>query len=389
MKNIKFAYQSVISAAIIGLGFISSSSAMAEIGVTQTSVKIGTVQDTSGSNKATGISVLEGMKAYIDKINASGGVSGRKIEVVNYDDGYDPKQTLEATKKLIEQDKVFALTNYLGTSNAQAALPIILKDGVPFVGSRTGAEFLRAPLKKPVFNVRASYFKEVDALVDHLTKDLGSKNIAVLHQNDGFGEAGKVGLERALMRRGMKPAAMVAYDKADPSNIESAYAQIKAAKPDAVILASLTSTATAFIKKSHHDKLGAKIAGISSIGSAFLRDLKPDESDGVFVSSVFPEPAESTIKIVVEFKADMTKSGFKNANSIAFEGYMNAVVLVEGMKLAGVDLTRASLIKSLEGINKDAGGFKIEFSESDHEAMSDLYFSRASGGKFVSIKSFK
>lgn len=378
-----------VKTAIAGAAASSPFFVFAENGVTSSSIKVGSVHDLTGNNKSTGIAVSEGAKAYINAVNTSGGVNGRKIELITYDDNYEPTKTLEMVKKLVEQDKVMALTNFVGTNTTQVALPYMLKEAIPFIGAGTGAEFLRAPLKRTVFSVRSSYYKEVDAVVERLTKDLGMKSIAVLNQNDSFGDAGRIGLERAMARRGMKPSAVAAYDKNTPNNVDEPYAIIKAAKPDAVILAAISGPAIAFMKKAYQEKLGSKLVGISSMRTRFLKDMKPEEYEGFHMCNILPEPQTSSLAICASFKTDMAKSGFKDVTSAALEGYVNAIVLIEGLRGAGSDPTRASLINSLEGLNKDIGGVKFKYSETDHEAISELFFSKAVDGKLLSVSSFK
>jgi ABC-type branched-subunit amino acid transport system substrate-binding protein len=116
-------------------------------------------------------------------------VKRRSLELVARDDGYEPKKSIEATRKLIEEDKVFALVGPVGTPTSAATQPIASEAGVPFIGAFTGAEFLRAPHKPHVVNLRASYFQETEAMVERLTKDLGVTRIAIFYQDDAFGRA--------------------------------------------------------------------------------------------------------------------------------------------------------------------------------------------------------
>ena len=121
------------------------------------------------------------------------GVNGRKIVLKTLDDGYEPPRAAENTKKLINEEKVFALFGYVGTPTSNASLPIFTEAKVPFVGAFTGAESLRAPFNRNIFNVRASYFDETEAIVQHLTA-MSVNNIAIFYQNDAYGQAGLAGM---------------------------------------------------------------------------------------------------------------------------------------------------------------------------------------------------
>src|SRR5437762_7958596 len=144
-----------------------------------------------------------GMNAAFDEINKKGGVQGRKLKLISMDDGYEPDKSIVATKKLIEEDKVFALIGPVGTPTAAAAQPIATAAKVPFIGPFTGAGFLRNPKLENVINVRASYGAETEAWIKHLTEDLKVKKIAIFYQDDAFGRAGLDGVGAAMRRRNL------------------------------------------------------------------------------------------------------------------------------------------------------------------------------------------
>src|SRR5688500_13026403 len=138
-------------------------------GVSETQVVLGQSVALSGPAQELGKDMQLGAQLYFDAVNAKGGVNGRKIVLKTLDDGYEPGRAAENTKKLINDEKVFALFGYVGTPTSQASLPIFTEARVPFVGPFTGAELLRQPFNRYIFNVRASYFDETEAIVQHLT----------------------------------------------------------------------------------------------------------------------------------------------------------------------------------------------------------------------------
>src|SRR5882672_1762965 len=135
-------------------------------GVTAKSVLLGQSAAFSGPAAQLGIQMNIGTKAYFDYVNAQGGVHGRKIELRTRDDKYEANLCVENTKKFIEEDKVFALVSYVGTPTTGAAMPILTAAKVPLVGPFTGAELLRTPVNRYVFNVRASYYDETEKIVE-------------------------------------------------------------------------------------------------------------------------------------------------------------------------------------------------------------------------------
>ncbi|HYT14949.1 MAG TPA: ABC transporter substrate-binding protein, partial [Burkholderiales bacterium] len=140
-------------------------------GVTTNSILLGQSAAFSGPAAQLGIQMNVGTKAYLDHVNAQGGVHGRKIALKTRDDQYEANLCAEATTKLIEEDKVFALISYVGTPTTAAAMPIITEAKVPLVGPFTGAELLRTPVNRYIFNVRASYYDETEKIVDLLVSN--------------------------------------------------------------------------------------------------------------------------------------------------------------------------------------------------------------------------
>lgn len=145
-----------------------------------------------------------GLEAAIAEVNRAGGIKGRKLELKSADDGYEPTRSIGVVKKLLNEDKVFAIVGTVGTPTAASIQPIASNAGVPLIGAFTGAEFLREPYKPLVMNIRASYYQETEAMVEHLTRDLGYTRIGIMYPDDAYGQAGLASLQRALDKRKMK-----------------------------------------------------------------------------------------------------------------------------------------------------------------------------------------
>ncbi len=181
---------------------LAAHSAVAADGVTPTTVTVGQSAAFSGPAAELGKDMRNGIQAYFDQINRAGGVNGRKLVLKSLDDGYEPTRAAENTRKLIQED-VFALLGYVGTPTSEAAKPIFTEARVPFVGAFTGAELLRSPFNRYIFNVRASYNAETDAIVELLTK-LNLNRIAVFYQNDSYGKAGLAFVKKDMTERNLK-----------------------------------------------------------------------------------------------------------------------------------------------------------------------------------------
>jgi branched-chain amino acid transport system substrate-binding protein len=367
----------------IGAGALLAATGMpvfAEDGVTDKEIRIGMANALSGPASGLGTDLKAGADAFLARVNAAGGVNGRKVVLVSKDDGYEPEKTAAATKALIEQDKVFALFGYVGTPTSAAAVPLASRASVPYLFPFTGAEFLRNPVNKWVFNVRASYFDETELMVERLTKDAGAKKIALFIQDDAFGEAGKAGVNRALHKRDMKVAEEARY-KRNTLEVDEGLAKIKAAAPDAVIFVGTYASLAASVKKAKAQGIKAKFMTVSFIGTAgFIKEAGAD-GEGVYITQVMPSP-DSGVPVVKQFHQDM-KGGAANYSSL--EGYVDAAVLVEALKKTGASPTRAGFVGALEGLNTDIGGLKVGFSATSHQGAKNVFLTVVRGGKAVEV----
>jgi len=153
-------------------------------------VLIGSSAALTGPAAQLGTNLISGAEAAISEINDVGGINGRKLRMISYDDAYDPPKAVENTQKLINQDKVFALFNYVGTPTGVKVAPLVQEAQIPLVGMFTGAEAFRSPLQKYIFNIRGSYYEETELAIKYFAEDIGLKKVAVFYQADAFGLAG-------------------------------------------------------------------------------------------------------------------------------------------------------------------------------------------------------
>ena len=182
-----------------------------------------------------GTAVKQGSLAYLSRANRQGGVAGRKVVLVDYDDRYEPVETVSNTERLIDRDRVFALLNFAGTPTCLSILPMVNEAHIVLLGPISGAAFLRQPVQPLIFNTRARYAEEAEALVGHLVSDLGRKRIALFREDDSYGDAGRVAVVDALRRRGLQLAGEGDYVRTSVRAPDALY-RIAKAKPDAVIL---------------------------------------------------------------------------------------------------------------------------------------------------------
>lgn len=361
---------------------------MAENGVTQNEIVIGMSNALSGPASGLGTGLKAGATAYIDMVNAAGGVNGRKIRLISYDDGYEPERTVVMTRKLVNQDKVFALFGFVGTPTSAAAVPYATKMGVPYIAPFTGAEFLRTPVSPFVFNVRASYFDETEGMVEHLTKDLGIKKIGVFIQDDGYGNAGKAGVNRALNKRGMRLAGEGKYIR-NTTDVDAGLNALKAANPEAVIMVGAYKACAAFVRKARASGFNPRFLNLSFVGTSNFINEAGTAGEGVYITQVMPPPDDDSEAIVKQYQAVLKKADKQSEFEFtSLEGYADAVVLVDALKKAGSNLTRATFTNAFEHLNMDLGGLKVAYSPSNHQGSQSIFYTVVKGGKAVSITKF-
>lgn len=375
----------VLSAACLaGLALMGAEAAKAERGVSDREVVLGMCNALSGPASALGMGMKNGALVYFAKINRQGGIQGRNVKVISYDDGYEPKRTVAQTNRLIQEDKVFALFGYVGTPTAAAILPLINREKIPFFGPFTGAEFLRHPVNRNIFNVRASYFDETEAQIRYLTEKRGMKKIAVFLQNDAYGLAGKGGVVKALKKRGLSLLAEGRYER-NTIEVDAGLAEVKKANPDAVIMVGTYKAMAAFIKKAKDQGLEAVFLNVSFVGTAALLKELGGAGEGVIISQVMPSPLDSSLPLVKEYRKEMKAADFGEYDYTDLEGYMGAAVLVEILKRAGRALTRESFIAAAESLEANVGGLHLAYRPQDHQAMKKVYLTRISGGRVAPL----
>lgn len=366
---------------VLTLGLLPGLAARAEDGVSPGEVLIGMVNAQSGPAAGLGAGMHAGVEAYFARINAEGGVNGRKIRLIVKDDGYEPARSAALTEQLIKDDQVFALLGYVGTPTSRAALPIAAQAEVPYLFPFTGAEFLRTPLKKWAFNLRASYFDETEAIVERISKDLGSQKVALLMQDDSFGEAVKSGLAGALNKRGMSIHAEARIQR-NSLDVDRAVAALRLAKPDAIVFVGTYQQLAAAIKQAKASGVTARFFTVSFIGTENFISAAGADGDGVYITQVMPSPHDRSLAVIRDYLADIQPSKVGYAS---LEGYVAAMVFVKALASTGSRPTRAELADALQYLSTDLGGFKVTFSPNNHQGSTAVFLTRVQAGKALPV----
>ncbi|MCE2502353.1 MAG: ABC transporter substrate-binding protein [Dehalococcoidia bacterium] len=342
-------------------------------GISDDDILFGQSAAFTGPAKELGEAMRLGIQAAFDEVNRNGGVHGRRLILETLDDAYETEYAVSNTKRLIESNKVFALIGAVGTPTARAASPVAHAAGVPFIAPFTGAEFLRDPELDNVLNLRASYFQETEEMVARLTEDLDVTRVAVLYQDDAFGQTGLEGTRLALERRGLEPAASSHYER-NTSAVKSAVAAIVEAEPEAVIMigAYAPVARTVELVRREADPVFMTVSFVGS--NALARELGHDGA-GVYVTQVVPLPHDETIPVVARYQAALSAyAPHREPGFVSLEGYLAGRLAIAGLEGCGRDLSRECFIGALhQTATLDIDGIQLRYGPRDNQG-SDAVF---------------
>lgn len=355
------------------------------------SLKIGMSAAFTGPAQALGNGVKEGIKVYFDKINANGGVQGNKLDLVAFDDGYEPKKCAPNMRSLINKEKVFAVIGNVGTPTAIVAVPIANELKTPFFGAFTGSGVLRkTPPERYIFNYRASYAEETAAMIKNLVNTLGIKpeEIALFTQNDGYGDAGYKGAMKALSSIGYKKGASLSHGRYQRNtvNVEDGLLTILDGdiEPKAIIMVGAYKPCAAFIKLAkENDMTDTLFLNVSFVGSKALANELGGDVSNVIVTQVVPH-YDSKLPVIAEYKADLKKYSKTTPGFVSLEGYLAAKAFVTGLDRTGKNPSKEKFINALESMDAfDLGMDQMHaFSKSEHQISHDVWPTILKNGSF-------
>jgi branched-chain amino acid transport system substrate-binding protein len=390
------------------------------LAVTSRTIKIGMSAAFTGTAAALGTELYRGAQAYYDEINDRGGIHGRPISVSVLDDRYEPLPCVMNTLRLLEEEGVFLLSGYVGTPTLTRALPFIKQyaqehdEDLAVVGVFTGAQPQREPpYGEYVFNIRASYRQEMMALVDQFWR-AGAREFGVFYQIDAYGRSGTDGVARGLARRGATIAAEATYARGArfEDDMSLAAKTLREGRVDVVLCTGAYQGCAAFIRSARDLGWSVPISNLSFVGSEALlgllsehgRQTGRDYTRAIINSQVVPSYDDLTLPGVREYRALMDKNNPAIPHSLrdpgymprsysfaGLEGFINAKVIVEGLRRAGPLLTRHGFRQSLESLHDfDLGiGAPLSFGANRHQGLDSVYFTHAENERWVPITDWK
>ena len=379
------ASQPPTSAAPARVAMVEAPSAPSIRGVTDTEIRFGISAPFSGAAKELGNQMRLGIATAFNVANDGGGIGGRQAKLLVADDGYEPTRTADTMRQLFDKQQVFGFVGNVGTPTAVVALPYALDHHALFFGAFTGADLLRRdPPDRYVFNYRASYAEETDAVVRYLVKmrHLRPEQIAVFAQHDAFGDAGFAGVAKAMRALRGDDSAILRLDyERNTVDVDNAVAGLRAHKTPikAVVMVAAYRAAAKFIEKTRDLYPTMIYTNVSFVGSTALAGelmlLGPRFANGVIVTQVVPA-VDGYSSAILKYRTALAKYFPGEApDYVSLEGYVDGTLLLEGLKRAGPQPDTEKLVDGLETLrNYDMGlGTLISFSQSEHQGSHKVW----------------
>jgi branched-chain amino acid transport system substrate-binding protein len=346
-----------------------------EQGVTDNAILIGSCSALDGPARFLGNQTVLGATTYLHSINDEGGIFGRKVQLLAFDDGYDPDKAPACFKRMMKEG-VFALGFFVGTPTAKVYVPMAQDEKVPVVGLFTGAQMLYEPLKHYVINVRASYYDETREQVDKLW-NVNLRKVGVIYQDDAFGKTVLDGVKLALQKHNSAPVALGSFPR-NTLDVDAALKTLMATRPQAVILVGPYAPVAAIVKKAHAQSWHPQFLTVSFVGTEeLIKEAGPD-AEGMIITQVVPPYDRTDYPSVALYRKYLAKYYPDQPPSfVSLEGFLDAMVLVEGLKRAGKNVSRERFISGIESIHEMNVGMGssliLDYGPNDHKGFDNVY----------------
>lgn len=356
-------------------------------------IRLGMTAALSGPAQSLGTGMKIGIESYFDRVNWDGGVHGRKLELIVMDDGYVPEAAMRNMHALIDEEKVLAVLGNVGTPTAKVTVPIATNKKTLLFGAFTGAGLLRpTPPNRYIVNYRASYLQETAAMVRGLLgQGILPYQIAIFTQNDAYGDAGYTGVMRGLEAAGYRQGHELPHGRYERNtlNVEQGLLKILEApiKPRAIIMIGAYAACAKFIRIARRALPETVYLNVSFVGSMALKNALGPDGEGVIVTQVVPH-FESDVSLTREYYRDFKDYAPEaDPGFVSLEGYIVARIFIEGLRRAGPDVDRESIIDALLGIkNLDIGlGTPIRYTKELYQGSQRVWPTVIRNGRFESL----
>jgi branched-chain amino acid transport system substrate-binding protein len=341
-------------------------------GVTKDTIRIGTISPLTGKIAMVGIPIANAIKYHFSYINEQGGIHGRKVEVICEDGKYDPPQAIASLKKLIDRDKIFACASTSGTPITSALAPTVKREKLPSMAPIPSYGIFGLKSPQYIFAYGPYYAEQVVFNIEYILFTLKAKNprIAFFYQDDEFGKDGHRGFKAAVKKYNLNVVATEKYTRS-AIDISSQVLNIKRAKPDFLIITAIPSHSIMLLKEAKKQGLTVPIFSCANARLEPVIKVAGDASKNYYCAEYIALPNETHIPGMAKLIEIRNKKNPKSKVPPKYYilSYVNALILDEGLKKAGKDLTREKLrdaLESIQGLDTMGLTGPISFSPTDH-----------------------
>lgn len=314
---------------------------------------------------------LKGQDLAFDEVNRAGGINGRPVKLIKLDDAYDAQRCIANAKALINEHQVVSLFGLVNSAGIAGTLPLLAEKKVPLIAAYSGSPSLRAKPHPYFFTTTASFEDEVTQMVRNLVT-LQQTQIGLVALNNPFGQLMQPVVEKVVLAQG---ATLVSKQllNVDGSNAEAAARALATSQPKAVLMMAFGPSTVSFVRAAKR-LLGVPVYALSITNVAALIKAMGDDARGLAITQSVPYPWRETTRVTRDFNNAARRAGLA-ADYELMIGYLNARVVIEGLKRAGRSVTSESLTRAMEGMSKlDIGGYELDYGPGQHH-----------GSRFVEI----
>jgi branched-chain amino acid transport system substrate-binding protein len=343
-------HKTTLALAVIALTATVSIAAEQQ-GVTKTEILVGSIQDLSGPLAGYGKQLRNGMQLRAEEANEQGGIHGRKIKLVVEDDGYDPKKSVLAAQKLVNQEKIFIMAGHLGTAQNLAAMPVQFEKNVVNFFPLTAAREMYEPLHRLKYSFAAPYFDQIRITLPKMVKDKNVKKVCTIYQDDDFGLEVQRGTEAGLKAAGMELTEKTSF-KRGSTDFSSQVAKMKAAGCELVVLGTIIRETIGTIGESRKTGFNPIFLASSAAYTDLIHKLGGKAMDGLYATMTVANPYLDDASPGIRFWAAKYKTKF-NEDPAVFSAYGYLVMdsFIAAAQKTGPNLTSDNFVKTMDSMS--------------------------------------
>jgi branched-chain amino acid transport system substrate-binding protein len=320
-------------------------------GVSKNEILIGSIQDLSGPLAGYGKQLRNGMQLRIEELNEQGSIHGRKLRLAIEDDGYDPKKSVLAAQKLVNQDKVFIMAGHIGTAQNLAAMPVQFDKNVINFFPLTAAREMYEPFHKLKYSFAATYFDQIRAALPKMVKDKNVKKVCSIYQDDDFGLEVQRGAEAGLKSISMELTEKTSF-KRGATDFSSQVARMKAAGCELVVLGTIIRETIGTIAESRKTGFNPTFLGSSAAYTDLIHKLGGKAMDGLYTTMTVQNPYLDDASQPLRFWAAKYKTRFNEDPAVfSVYGYIVIDAFITAAQKAGPNLSTESFIKAMDSMS--------------------------------------